>query len=302
MFETIRPRRLALLEGVIAGVFFGTAAIFVRFLGSLDVFAIAFWRLMIAIVALLVILLVLRMKVDFAVVRRNLRTLGFLGLFLGLHFILFIAAVKDTTILNATVLVNTTPIFAVVVSSFLFRLRPSKMALLGLMISFLGVSIIAAAEATTGNVYSDPGSSSLKGDLEAVLASVVEAFYLNIGKGVRSRMNILPIMLLIYAFTALAVVVVGLPFGGQIATLPVMVAVLLPLLGLGLLPTAIAHTLYFSSLSGLKSFETATLALIEPIGATILGIAILSEYPAPFFVAGALTTLVGILFVSRYES
>jgi DME family drug/metabolite transporter len=71
---------------------------------------------------------------------------------------------------------------------------------------------------------------------------------------------------------------------------------------LGLLPTAIAHTLYFSSLSNLKSFETSTLALLEPIGATILGIAIFQEIPGPIFALGAFMILAGIVFVARKAS
>jgi len=60
-----------------------------------------------------------------------------------------------------------------------------------------------------------------------------------------------------------------------------------------------AHILYFSSLSDLKSFETATMALLEPIGATILGILIFQEAPQAIFVLGAFLILFGILFVAK---
>ncbi|MDI6690280.1 MAG: EamA family transporter [Candidatus Bathyarchaeota archaeon] len=64
--------------------------------------------------------------------------------------------------------------------------------------------------------------------------------------------------------------------------LPTSIDVVLPLVGLGMLPTAAAHTLYFSSLSNLKSFETATMALLEPVGATILGVILFQEKTADF--------------------
>jgi len=67
---------------------------------------------------------------------------------------------------------------------------------------------------------------------------------------------------------------------------------------LGLLPTALAHTFYFSSLSSLKSFETATMALLEPIGATLLGVAIFAQVPDALFVLGAALVLVGIVSVA----
>ncbi len=53
-----RTRKIALTEGVIAGVLFGTASIFTRFLGDVDAFFIVFWRLIIACIALTVLLVV----------------------------------------------------------------------------------------------------------------------------------------------------------------------------------------------------------------------------------------------------
>jgi drug/metabolite transporter (DMT)-like permease len=290
-----RTRKLALTEGIIAGVLFGTAAIFVRFLQDLDAFSIAFWRLIIACAALIALLALLRKKLDFKLVRRNLKDLLFLSFFLSLHFIFFVSAVKDTTILNATVLVNTTPIFSVFVSSFIFRLRPSRSALIGLAISFAGVCVIAYAETST--TRSGTFSPSLKGDIEALMAAFVESFYLGYGRKTRSQMSIMSIMLPIYALTAVIVGALSVPIIRKPLELPLNILHIIPLVGLGVLPTATAHTLYFSSLSNLKSFETATMALIEPIGATILGVVILSELPAPIFGLGAALILLGVIFV-----
>lgn len=290
-----RTRRLALTEGIVAGVLFGTAAIFVRFLQDMDAFAIAFWRLVIACAALIALLVLLRKRFDFRLVRRNFKDLLFLSFFLGLHFIFFVSAVKDTTILNATVLVNTTPIFSVLISSFVFKLAPSRHVVIGLMISFAGVCVIAYAETMTAN--STSFSPSLKGDLEALMAAFVESFYLSYGRKTRKQMDIVSIMLPIYALTAVIVSALSVPIIRKPMTVPRDILHVLALVGLGVLPTATAHTLYFSSLSNLKSFETATMALIEPVGATILGFAVLGELPAPLFGLGALMILLGLVFV-----
>ena len=298
-----RTRKLALTEGMAAGILFGTAAIFIRFLQGLDAFSIAFWRIIIACLALTAILIVAKRPFSLILVRKNAKELFILSFFLGLHFIFFVSAVKDTTILNATVLVNTSPIFSMLVSSFLFKLKPSRLALAGLTVSFIGVCIIAFAETITGStgVQSGAFSSSLIGDLEAVLAALVEAFYLNYGRKLRSEMSILTAVLPMYVLTAIVIGVIGLPVTQRIPALPSRPEFILPLLGLGIFPTAIAHTLYFSSLSNLKSFETATMALIEPIGATFLGMALFQEIPAPLFGFGATLTLLGILFVVKQK-
>ena len=300
----VRTRKLALTEGMTAGVLFGTAAIFIRFLQNLDTFCIAFWRLIVACLILATVLVVLKKSFNFNVVRKNLKELFILSVFLALHFILFISAVKDTTILNATVLVNTTPIFSVFVSTFLFKIKPSRLAILGLTISFMGVCVIAYAETTVtnANAYPEGIFPSLKGDLEAVLAALVEAFYLNYGRRIRKKMNVLPTMLPIYVLTATIIGISSIPATSKFLTLPTAAEIILPLIGLGILPTAAAHTLYFSSLSNLKSFETAAMALLEPIGATILGIILFQEKPAAIFVFGAVFILLGILFIAKEKN
>jgi drug/metabolite transporter (DMT)-like permease len=295
-----RTRKAALAEGVTAGAFFGTAAIFIRLLKGIDVFSIAFWRLIVAAVTLAVILLFLRKTLNHKLVQQNLKDLAVLGVFLGLHFIFFVSSVQDTTILNATVLVNTAPIFSMLVSAFLFNVKPSRLAVLGLTISFVGICIIALSDALA-NAQALGFSLHLKGDLEAVLAAVVEAFYLNLGRKTRSQMPVLSTMLPIYLLAALVVGVISVPAGASLA-IPVNIEVILFIIGLGVLPTAISHTLYFSSLSNLKSFETATMALLEPIGATILGAIIFREIPAALFVFGAFLILLGITFVVKQRN
>jgi drug/metabolite transporter (DMT)-like permease len=299
-----RTRKLALTEGVAAGTLFGTAAIFIRCLQELDSFSISFWRLIVACLVLVALSTLLRQPLNLSFARRNLNDLVLLSVLLGLHFIFFISAVKDTTILNATVLVNTTPIFSMFVSSIIFKVKPSRFAVVGLTISFLGVCIISYAETTiAGQGSTGVGYfPSLKGDLEAVLAAIVEAFYLNYGRRIRQQTNVLSIMTPIYLLTALVVGVLSLPFSGRFLTFPSNPLFGLFLVGLGILPTAAAHTLYFSSLSNLKSFETATMALLEPIGATILGIGLFQEIPAPLFAFGAVLILIGILFIIGNKS
>ena len=288
-----RARKVALIEGIMAGTFFGTAAVLIRFLGALDVFSIAFWRLIVAGVALATLLVFLKASFSFKLVRKNLRDLFILSVFLGLHFIFFISSVEDTTILNATVLVNTTPIFSMFVSILLFNVKPSRLAVIGLTICFFGVCTIVCVD-----VYHHGFSLNLKGDLEAVLAAVVEAFYLNFGRKTRRQMPVLSTMFPIYLLAALLIGVLGI-LTYNVPTVPTNIETIIPIIGLGLLPTAIAHTLYFSSLFNLKSFETATMALLEPIGATILGVMIFQEMPTLPFVGGASLIVLGITFVVK---
>jgi len=294
-----RSRRLALVEGAVAGTLFGTAAILINFLkaqGFADVFSIAFWRLFVAS-ALFVVILALRKSFNWSLLRKDFRRVSILGVLLGSHFILFVSAVLDTTIINATVLVNTTPIWSMFVSSFLFKLKPSRLAAFGILVSFLGVAVI-----TYGDASARTWTIQLKGDLEALLAAVVEAFYLNYGRETRRKTSLLPLMFTIYVVSAVTVVIVGAASQASSFAFPVEPSIVLALVGLGILPTALAHSFYFSSLSDLKSFETATMALLEPVGATLLGVLLFAQIPNPIFILGAALVLTGILTVAIKES
>lgn len=286
---------MALLEGVVAGALFGTAAIFIRILSGVSVFSVAFWRLVIASLILVVVILVWNRGFNWGFFRKASLRVAVLGVLLGVHFILFVSAVFDTSILNATVLVNTTPIWSMFVSTLVFKLKPNRNAIFGILLSFFGVFIITLASAP-----SLEWSLKLQGNLEATLAAVVEAFYLSYGREIRQKGSILPLMLIIYIFSGLTVLVVGVTAKASFA-FPSELVLILALLGLGLLPTAMAHSFYFSSLSHLKSFETAAMALLEPVGATLLGILAFSEVPGPIFVLGAAFVLAGIVFVAMKE-
>ena len=290
-----RSRRLALLEGAIAGTFFGTAAIFIRFLTGVSVLSIAFWRLIIASLVFVVIILAFKKSIRWGPIRNHIGRIGVLGVLLGLHFILFVSAVLDTSIINATVLVNTTSIWSMIVSTLIFKLKPSRTVLIGIIVSFLGVTIITYGDAAPGT-----WTLQLKGDLEAVIAAVIEAFYLNYGRETRQKSQIIPLMLTIYVFSSLTVLIIGVG-AVQSFAFPIQVSQILPLVGLAILPTAVAHSFYFSSLSHLKSFETAAMALLEPVGAALLGLVILTEVPKPIFVLGAALVLVGIVTVAIKE-
>ncbi|MEM2366618.1 MAG: DMT family transporter [Candidatus Bathyarchaeia archaeon] len=297
----VKARKLALIEGIIAGILFGTSAIFIRYLQNFDAFSIAFWRLVIACIVLAIGLFMLKKTFSFSLVRKSLGNLFVLSIFLGLHFIFFISAVKDTTILNATVLVNTTPIFSLIFSSLFYKTKPLSLAVFGIALSFIGVCIIASAEAQMAGASLDNFSPRLKGDLEATLAAILEACFLTYGRKIRGSMDIISIMLPIYFLTAIIVGILGLAVKNETLELPTTMESLLPLIGLGVLPTAVARTLAFSSLSNLKSFETATMALLEPLGATALGIVLFGEWPIPIFAVGTALILAGIVFVSRGE-
>ncbi|HIQ29180.1 MAG TPA: DMT family transporter [Candidatus Caldiarchaeum subterraneum] len=282
-------RAFYLAQGIAAGMLFGTSSIIIRFLPTLDAITIGFYRLIIAITMLIPInILLLRETPRF--LSENLPRLIMLGLLIGFHFIFFISAVKYTTILNTTVLVNTTPVITLVLSWIFLREPTSTHRIIGLVLTLVGASSIALLE----TIYS-PGN--LIGDLFAFLAAVFWAVYLMLGKPIRERGNVLVMMPVIYSISAILLALSGFVVNSSIP-IP-SYKELIFLLALAFLPTVLGHTLHFSSLKHLSAFQTSTLALLEPVVATILAAVIFLEIPNAFFYIGAAVTMLGIYLVLR---
>jgi len=282
-------RGASVAQGVAAGFLFGTSSILIRLLPRLDALSIGFYRLLVATGLILLAALLYRGEL-----RKRFRgiskTVVILGVLIGLHFILFISAVKDTTVLNATVLVSTTPAMALVLSWATTGYRPAVVALAGASVALLGVLVVSLAETALS-----PGN--LAGDFEALLAAFLWAVYLLMGKSVRERFSVVILMPPVYFFAFLVIGAVGLLVGNP----PVQPVgeEWVALVALGLLPTALGHTLHFSSLKHLRPYETSLLSLLEPVAASVLAAALLLEIPNPLFYLGSALVLLGVYFTLR---
>lgn len=292
-------RYSSLLEGITAGFSFGTASIFARYLiiFNTNVYAIAFYRLLTAAI-ILGGLIYIRMRFSGGIIwitgKRHLSYVLVMGILIGLHFIFFISAVRDTYIVNATVLVNTTPIIALALGVIIFNIRITRFDILTVLVAFLGGLIISLHDLNF--------RISLIGDLEAVLAALLLALYVNIGKKIRISVDVLHMMSIIYIIAIIPVLGVGLFNGLNPVYFPLNIENILLLIAIGAIPTAIGHTLYISSLKGLKPFETATLALLEPVSASILAYLLFSEMPNNYIILGAILILSSVAIITYRES
>ena len=272
-------RHKSIIQGIIAGILFGTASIFTRFLTvyGVDIYLIALGRLSVAAIFSFIFISRTIKDVFNQVFKHGITRAAIhitLGILLGFHFILFTAGVRDTSIANATILVNTVPIQSLVILALIRSKEIDKIDYIVVTTAFVGSVLIALP-----NI----GTSRLLGDVESFLAASMLAFYLIIGKRMRVKLDPYSSMPFIYLFATLTILITltSLYSGLPSQNLETNFDIIISLLGLGLLPTWIGHTLFYSSLEYLKPHETAILGLLEPIGATILAYAIFSEIPHP---------------------
>lgn len=286
----MRGRVFYILQGGLAGFFFGTSAIFIRYLPYMDSFMIGFYRLVIASLILTffgVFFLREDLLKTFKIGGLRLIVLGFV---IGLHFITYIDSVKNTTVMNATVITNTTPVFAIILSIIFYKHAPSLKSIMGIISSTIGIIVIFSTSLTF--------TSSVIGDFEALLSAIFWAVYLIYGKSLRGIANPFATMILVYVSSSLLLYIFGFFFGSpRLFTLNELP----PILGLAILPTTLGHTLSFSSLKGLQPYQTAILSLLEPVVSTSLAIPLFGEIPTATAVAGSILVFIGIYLTVSSE-
>ena len=278
-----------LLGGIVAGISFGTAAIFIRMLHQIPSMSIAFWRLIIGGAVLALASYALKTG-DIKHGKGELKLIIVMGSLLALHFILFIQAVKDTSVINATTLVNTSPIQALIISMIAFRTSPTRISVVSVFLGFLGALIMGAGGGIQPHTV---------GDVEALISGTLIAIYANVGRVARRsyEVNSLQFMYRVYVVAAVIVAAISLVAEGRIVT-PQKIHNALALIGLGLVPTGIGHTLMVFSLKELKAYEAETLALLEPISASTLALIIFGEIPTSSSMVGFMFILISTLLLS----
>jgi len=271
----------------IASFFFGSAAILVRFATQTSALSLAFFRLLIAAAA--VIMLGSATENLRGVGRRELALAGVSGAFLSLHFIAFIFAVRETTVANATFLVNTSPVMLAVMSPVFIKERTTSREGVSIVVAIFGVLLVANA----GNGF---GSFGL-GEVSALLAAFLISVYSVIGRSLRTRgLNTTCYTAYAYSFGTLVAFLVVAGAGATVYQ-PYNIENILAILGLGLFPTAIGHTLYNYSLGSVKTVTANIVPLLEPIIASGLAVPLFNEVPTLVEVCGYALILVAVVIV-----
>lgn len=274
-----------LLYVSIAVFFFSTSAIFIRWAGALSSYEITFWRLAIAAAALALAMILRRQP--WAVPRRQWAGFVVFGLVAALHFIFYATAVRFTTIAHALSIVYTAPIFVAIFSVIFLHESLSRRQWLGVFVAVLGVAVLAGFQP-------EMTPQMLAGDILALGSAITYGLYSVIGRAQRDQTGLLSYAVTVYAVAALWALI---PAAATFTPDGYTPASVLSLLGLGLLPLALGHTLYNAALRHTNATYANIIAMLEVAGAILLGVLLLGEIPVANEIAGTLITLAGVLIV-----
>ncbi len=213
------------------------------------------------------------------------------GLFLGAHFATWITSLSYTTVAASTTLVSTTPLWITLFSWLFLRTVPSLSVLLGVLVAVAGGAMIGFGDLRGGN-------APLLGDALALSGAIFLTGYFLLGRSAqRHGLRLDAYAGLAYGVAAAVLLplpaIAGLPYIGYRLDTFLWIALL------ALIPQLVGHTGINFAMKRLDPTFVATVALLDPVGSTILAFLFFREVPSSLTLVGALVLLLGIAITAR---
>jgi drug/metabolite transporter (DMT)-like permease len=273
-----------------------TSAILIRAANDVDVpaLAIAFYRCALAS-AILVPIAWARDRRALSALPSKSRWLLFVsGVALACHFAAWVSSLSYTSIAASAVLVQTMPVW-VALAGPLIGERTTKRGWLGIAIAIAGTAVI-----TFGAPSNGAQTNPVLGDALAILGAMFAAAYFVIGRRVRQELSFVAysasVDLVAAVCLLVAMVISGTPLSGFVPEAWLL------FVAMTAGPQFLGHTVFNHLLGELRASVVAVALLAEPVGSTVLAIAIFDEVPGAAVVLGAAIVLAGVVVTVLAEA
>lgn len=284
--KTIINPYWAVVGGVLAAAF---SAIFTK-LAEAPALIIAFYRLGFTVLILAPFTFHYHRRELAKISRRDLSLAALAGVFLALHFGVWITSLNYTTIASSTVLVTMQPLFVIAGGYLFYQEKLSSRGFLGAALALTGSIVIGINDFQVGG-------QALWGDILAFAGAFFVAVYVLIGRSLRSHLPLLPYVFLVYGAATVTLLIFCLV--ARLPFYPYQPIDWLWFLLLAIIPTIFGHTVFNWALRYVKAAVVSVSILGEPVGATILAYFIFHEIPTLLQVAGGLIIISGLyLFIT----
>jgi drug/metabolite transporter (DMT)-like permease len=221
----------------------------------------------------------------------QLLALGMLGVTLNQFF--FIIGLNRTSVAHAAILIGLTPILVLIIACLRGQERITPRKAVGMAIALAGVAVLKAFEPAAGT-----GATWL-GDFFIILTGLCFALFTVFGKEVTQQYS--TITMNTYAYV-----------GGGIALLPLTVweAARQPLahvsagawlaaIYMALFPSVVAYLIYYHALAHMPASRVSAFSYLQPVFASIMGVAFLGETLGAPVIAGGAVILTGVYLAER---
>ncbi len=266
---------------LVAMAIFGTIGLFVKFI-DLPSTVIALSRGALGTLFLLVVLQLMRRRLDTESIKRNFKHLFIAAVALGFNWIFLFEAYRLTSIATATLAYYMAPVILILLSPLVLKERVSLAKWICVICALIGMTLIAGVWQGTDHI-------ALTGIAMGLLAA---CFYATIVVNNKFLKGMNPydsaiVQLSIAALVLLPYVVFTVDFGSLTLDTQTIGLTLI----VGIVHTGVAYWLYFSALPKLEAARIAIFSYIDPAIAILLSVFVLMEPMTAHGMIGAVLIL-----------
>ncbi|CAM4455551.1 drug/metabolite transporter (DMT)-like permease [Paenibacillus endophyticus] len=284
--KSVATYELLYIIGIIAISF---SSIFVRW-SEADVAVIAMYRLYLTNLIMLPLVWKYRAEM-FHLSAKQWRLLAFSGVMLALHFLLWMASLRLTTVASSTVILTLEPVMVMLGSYFIFRIKANRMMLWGMGLALVGSVIIGSGDfALSGD--------ALLGDILSLLGAAAVAVHMLIGKQLRKDMSAFAYNFWVFALAATALAFYNIVRGNSFTGYSSKEWGLFLLLAI--VPTLFGHYLFNWLLKHMSAAAVSMSVLGEPVISSLLAWVLLKEALTGYQLAAGALILFGVWLFIRH--
>ncbi len=267
---------------------YSTLIIFTRLTTGLGAMNIAFFRAFFAFLFFLLLLIWYREPLNFKNYRKITWSLVGSGVAMGVTAALYIYAVQHTTAANASLLVNSAPIYIALLSPWVLKESRPRFTWVSLGLILVGIILITGVYQPQKVGFSPTG----------IIAGVFSGFFYALTM-VFSRFNRTAVSGFTQTFWSTGVAsLILLPFLLQ-TPWQLIEKNILVLAPLGIISLGIASFLYFRSLTRLKAQVVSVVAILEPVIGVLFGVLLYQEMLTLPSMIGVLLVIISIYLISK---
>lgn len=218
-----------------------------------------------------------------------------IGVILASHFAFWITSLDYTSIASSVILVTAHPVIVAPIAHFFLKEKLSLINILGISISLFGVSILVFGNYGLGSLTID----SLEGNILAILGGIGAGLYILGGRKIRKTVSVATYAFIVYSVGTIILLMICLTFKAPITNLPTIDYGIIFLMAI--ISGIFGHTLYNWSLKHIRASFASVVLLGEPLGSTLLALALpwIHQVPSEYTGIGGIIILTGIYLTAR---
>ena len=285
----LTPANRSLLSKAILlvfGVFCGSSAVIMIKASHEQPFLVASYRLLIAAAVLFPFFLRDLKAYPGKYGWRQIGWSALPGLVLAVHFTSWVVGARMTAVASASLIINLTPVVMPFFVFLFYRERVNRREILGTLFTMAGLFVLGWSSLHISQ-------TNFIGDLTCFGSMLAFAAYLALGRRNSQRLSLWLYMVPLYAIAGVICLIAALPFVNPIK--PYLTSDVLLIIGLGLIPTVLGHTILNYSMKFFRGQVVSVSNLGQVVFSGILGFFIFREIPEPVFFASAALIVAGIL-------